>query len=115
MGLVRSIQDGDPMAPVTVVAPTRYASLSLRHDLGLQGFANVKFMEMPKLAELLGAASLAGRRPLTGVLQSILLRKVLERAEGPLAPVRDHTSTQNSLRPPLATFAIWTMNPCAGW
>ncbi len=96
--LVRSIQDGDPMAPVTVVAPTRFASLSLRHDLGLQGFANVKFMEMPRLAELLGAASLAGRRPLTGVLQSILLRKVLEQADGPLAPVRDHTSTQNSLR-----------------
>ena len=96
--LVRSIQDGDPMAPVTVVAPTRYASLSLRHDLGLQGFANVKFMEMPRLAELLGAASLAGRRPLTGVLQSILLRKVLEQAEGTLAPVQDHASTQNSLR-----------------
>ena len=86
------------MAPVTVVTPTRFASLSLRHDLGLQGFANVKFMEMPRLAELLGAASLSGRRPLTGVLQSILLRKVLEQADGPLAPVRDHTSTQNSLR-----------------
>lgn len=86
------------MAPVTVVAPSRYASLSLRHDLGRQGFANVKFIETPRLAELLGAASLSGRRPLTGVLQSILLRKVIEEAAGPLSPVRGHPSTQDSLR-----------------
>lgn len=97
-GLVRGIQDGAPMAPVTVVAPSRFASLSLRHDLGLRGFANVKFVETPRLAELLGAASLAGRRPLTGVLHSILLRKVLEQAEGALEQVREHASTQNSLR-----------------
>ena len=96
--LVRAIQRDDPMAPVTVVAPSRFASLSLRHDLGLRGFANVKFIEMPRLAELLGAASLSGKRPLTGVLQSILLRKVLQQAEGSLAPVRDHRSTQSSLR-----------------
>ena len=96
--LVRSIRGGDPIAPVTVVAPSRFASLSLRHDLGLQGFANVKFIEMPRLAELLGAASLSGRRPLTGVLHSILLRKVLEQADGQLSKVREHTSTQNSLR-----------------
>ena len=96
--MVRSAKSGDPMAPVTVVAPSRYASLSLRHDLGRQGFVNVKFIEIPMLAELLGAVSLAGRRPLTGVLQSIFLRQVLEQADGPLAPVREHLNTQNSLR-----------------
>ena len=84
--LVRSAKNGDPMAPVTIVAPSRYASLSLRHDLGRQGFANVKFIELPMLAELLGAVYLAGRRPLTGVLQSIFLRQILEQADGPLGP-----------------------------
>ena len=96
--LIRSAKRGDPMAPVTVVAPSRYASLSLRHGLGRQGFANVKFIEFPMLAELLGAVSLAGRRPLTGVLQSIFLRQVLDQADGSLAPVRGHRSTQDSIR-----------------
>ena len=96
--LVRYAKNGDPMAPVTVVAPSRYTSLSLRHDLGRQGFANVKFIELPMLSELLGAVYLAGRRPLTGILQSIFLRQILEQADGPLAPVREHRSTQDSLR-----------------
>ena len=96
--LIRSAKNGDPLAPVTVVSPSRYASLSLRHNLGRQGFANVKFIELPMLAELLGAAALAGRHPLTGVLQSILLRQVLEQDDGLLAPVRGHPSTQDSLQ-----------------
>ena len=96
--LVGSAKNGDPLAPVTVAAPSRYASLSLRHDLGRRGFANVRFIELPMLAELLGAVQLAGKRPLTAVLQSILLRQVLEGDDGPLAPVRDHRSTQDSLR-----------------
>lgn len=96
--LVGSAKKGDPLAPVTVAAPSRYASLSLRHDLGRRGFANVRFIELPMLAELLGAVHLAGKRPLTAVLQSILLRQVLEEDDGPLAPVRDHRSTQDSLR-----------------
>ena len=109
-GATSALRAGGPVAPCALhpgrrpngaghgCGPDPLRKPQPAHDLGLQGFANVKFMEMPRLAELLGAASLAGRRPLTGVLQSILLRKVLERAEGPLAPVRDHTSTQNSLR-----------------
>ena len=96
--LVRSAKNGDPLAPVTVVSPSRYASLSLRHDLGRRGFANVRFIELPMLAELLGAVHLAGRRPLTELLQHIFLRQVLEQDDGPLAPVKDHRSTQDSLR-----------------
>ncbi len=96
--LVGSAKNGDPLAPVTVAAPSRYASLSLRHDLGRRGFANVRFIELPMLSELLGAVHLAGKRPLTAVLQSILLRQVLDEDDGPLAPVRDHRSTQDSLR-----------------
>ena len=61
--LVRSLKGGDPLEPITVVSPSRYASLSLRQELGRQGFANVKFIELPMLAELLGSGALAGRRP----------------------------------------------------
>ena len=96
--VMRSLKGCDLLEPVTVVSPSRYASLSLRQELGRQGFANVKFIEVPMLAELLGAAALAGRRPLTGVLESIHLRQVLEQADGPLGPVRHHRSTQDSLR-----------------
>ena len=96
--LVRSLKGCDPLEPITVVSPSRYASLSLRQELGRQGFANVKFIELPMLAELLGSGALAGRRPLTRVLESIHLRQVLEQANGPLGPVRGHRSTQDSLR-----------------
>ena len=68
--LVRSAKGSDVLAPVTVVGPTRYANLSLRQEFGRGGFVNVRFIVMPVLSELLGAADLAGegRRPLTAVL-----------------------------------------------
>jgi len=98
--LVSEAKAGDMLAPVTVVGPTGYANLSLRHELGRNGFANVRFILLPVLAELLGAASLAskGYRPLTGVLERVFMRAVLMEADGPLAPVRGHASTQASLR-----------------
>ena len=103
-GLVREAKRGDPLAPVTVVGPSSYANLSLRQELGAGGFANVKFIVLPVLAELLGGAAMArsGRRPLTSVLERVLLREVLGGATGPLAPVKDHAATQASVR---ASFA----------
>ena len=88
------------MAPVTVVSPSRYASLSLRQELGQSGFVNVRFIQLPVLAELLGGAALAaeGRKPLTSALQSISLRRALTQAEGALSPVRTHPKTQASVR-----------------
>ena len=98
--LVRSAKESDVLAPVTVVGPTRYANLSLRHEFGRGGFANVRFIVMPVLSELLGAAALAreGRRPLTAVLESVSLRQVMAQTTGPLAPVREHQTTQASVR-----------------
>ena len=98
--LVRSEKESDVLAPVTVVGPTRYANLSLRHEFGRGGFANVRFIVMPVLSELLGAAALAreGRRPLTAVLESVSLRQVMAQTTGPLAPVREHQTTQASVR-----------------
>ena len=90
----------DILAPVTVVAPSRYAGLALRQELGRTGFANVRFMPPPVLSELLGAAVLGqqGRRPLTGVLENLAVRRVLAQNDGPLHDVSEHPSTQSSVR-----------------
>ena len=98
--LVSDAKRGDPLAPVTVVGPSSYANLSLRQELGRGGFANVRFIVLPVLSELLGGAAMArsGRRPLTSVLERVWLREVMAGATGPLAPVRDHAATQASVR-----------------
>lgn len=97
---IREIQRGDPLRPVTVVAPSNYALLSLRHRLGRSGAANVQFMVFARLAELLGAPALSaqGRRPLASVVNSALVREVASQAVGMLEPLRDHPSTHLSLR-----------------
>ena len=98
--LVSDKKQGDLMAPVTVVSPSRYASLALRQELGDKGFINVRFIQMPVLAELLGGAALAAsnRKPITATLQSISLRRALSQTTGLLHPVRLHARTQGSVR-----------------
>ncbi|MDE2788274.1 MAG: PD-(D/E)XK nuclease family protein [Chloroflexota bacterium] len=98
--LIREEKRDDVLAPVTVVTPTRYAGLSLRQELGRTGFANVRFMPVAVLSELLGAAALAqqGRQPLTGVLENLAVRQALAQTDGPLRDVSEHPSTQSSVR-----------------
>lgn len=98
--LVEDEQRHDPLAPVTVVAPTRYASLAIRQELGAKGFANVRFITFPVLSELLGAAALErrGRKPLSSVLETLAVREVLARSAGSLSGVWQHPSTQSSVR-----------------
>ena len=52
--LVADFKGGDPLAPVSVVVPSTYAGLDLRHDLGCLGSTNVHFLVLSRLAELLG-------------------------------------------------------------
>lgn len=57
----------DPLAPVTVVVPSHVAGIHARRRLAEHGpFAGVRFETLPRLAELIGAPSLAGagRSPL---------------------------------------------------
>ncbi len=98
--LIYSLKQEDPLAPVTVIGPSVYANLSLRHNLGRSGFANVRFLVLPRLSELLGAPSLASknRRPLTPLLESAAIRDVSAEASGMLAELRSHPSTHQSLK-----------------
>ena len=100
LAFVRQVQSDDSLRPVTVVAPSNYALLSLRHRLGRSGFANVQFMVFPRLTELLGAPTLSerGGRPLTSIFDSAIVREVASQAKGLLEPLRDHPSTHLSLR-----------------
>lgn len=100
MAFVKRLQQDDPLRPVTVVCPHRYAMQSLRHRLGLAGFANVQFKEFAMLAEFLGAPHLAerGRRPLTAIFRNAVVGAVASEADGMLKAQRNHSSTHRSLR-----------------
>ena len=98
--LLRDYQAEGRFAPVTVVVPTPYAGLHLRRDIGRRGLVNVRFMPLARLAELLGASSLAaaGRLPLKPPIEFALVRRVANEAAGELEPFRTHPSFHSSLR-----------------
>ena len=98
--LVEDLKGGDPLAPVSVVVPSTYAGLDLRHELGRRGSTNVHFLALSRLSELLGAPSLAaqGRRPLTPLVEAAAVRAVASEARGPLEPVRQHPALNSTLQ-----------------
>ncbi len=102
--LVEEAQREDALAPVTVVAPSRDAGLARRQEMGRKGFANVRFIVMSMLSELLGSAGLErqGRKPLTPAIERLYMRRTLSRASGRLEPVREHPNTLTGVR---AAFA----------
>ena len=102
--LAREAKGGDALAPVTIIVPSRYAGLSLRQELGRGGFANVRFIILPMLSELLGGERLAaaGRKPLPSIVESVWLRAALAERDGALSGVSGHASTLSSVR---ASFA----------
>ena len=97
---IESAKRADALTPVTVIGPSVYANLSMRHDLGRSGFANVRFLVFPRLSEFLGAPSLAAqnRRPLTPILEGASIRAVSAQATGMLGELRSHPSTHQSLK-----------------
>lgn len=104
---VVAAKGGDPLAPITVAVPSNYAGLSLRRRLGAgelslgprEGLVNVRFLVLARIAELLGAPSLAtqGRRPLTGPVRAEAARAALAADPGLFRDVAQHPATERSL------------------
>jgi ATP-dependent helicase/nuclease subunit B len=91
----------DPLAPATVIAPSHVASIHLRRQLAEIGpFAGVRFETLPRIAELLGAASLArqGRSPLARPIGDYLATQIAHLARDDLAGVSDLTGFARVLR-----------------
>jgi RecB family exonuclease len=95
---IDAVKGGDPLSPVMVIVPSNYAAVSMRRSLAARpdGVANVSFLTLYRLAERLGAASLAaaGRRPVNTPVLAQAIRGVLADEPGLLAPVADHPATE---------------------
>ncbi len=111
--LIQEAKAADPLAAVTVVASSSTVALSLRSALARAGpFAGVRFVELSRLIEMIGAPPAGGadgvgpRVPLSGAAMLAAARVALAEAPGLLQPVADHPATASSL---VATYR--TMRP----
>jgi ATP-dependent helicase/nuclease subunit B len=111
---VAAAKAGDALAPVTVVVPSNHVGVTARRllasgalgrltDTAPAGIAAVAFLTAYRLAELVGAASLAaaGRRPVSTPVIAAALRRALADHPGVFAPVAAHPATERAL---VATF-----------
>lgn len=101
--LVVAAKAVDPLAPVTVVPPNAYAGIGLRRVLaGDGGLLNVRFMALPRLAEQIGAPSMAAqhRLPLSAAVEMAVIRTLAGEtaAQEPLGAVAEHPALHRSLR-----------------
>ncbi len=98
---IAAAKAGDPLAPVTVVVPGNLTGLALRRQLGGRspGVVNVRFFVLDRLAELLGAGTLAaaGRRPLDDAVKAALVRAVLAVRPAPLERVASAENTERAV------------------
>lgn len=98
-----------PLEPVTVVVPSNYVGVAARRllasgELGpvssqSSGIVAVSFVTVQRLAELLGASTLAGlgRRPVPTAVITAALRACLQEEPGAFAPVASHPATEAAL------------------
>lgn len=98
--LISERQSRGSLSPVTVIVPRRYAALFLRRNIGQRGLANVRFMVMPQLTELLGGQAVAARglRPLSPMIEYEAVRIAASKASGALAQFREHQSFHTRLQ-----------------
>lgn len=104
-----AVKGADPLAPVAVVVPSNHVGVATRRLLASgalgpicargAGLAAVAFVTPYRLAELLGAAALAGagRRPVSTPVIAAAFRAALAREPGLFAPVAEHPSTEAAL------------------
>lgn len=102
---VGDVKAGDPMAPVTIVAPTQVAATVARRHLARHGtahrpgpgIAGIEVTTIARLAERIAAAALAPRRPLTGPILTAAWRNILRADPGVFAEVTEHPATIRAL------------------
>ena len=104
---VAGAKGGDPLAPVTVIAPSAYAALATRRALGAvawpdgrRGVANVGCTTLDKVVRQLGTPGLAARglRPAPGPVGLEAIRSRATAAPGWLADLVTHPRGLVSLR-----------------
>jgi len=101
LGRIARGRIADPLAPVTVICPTHLSALQLRRRLAeATPFAAVRFETLPRLAELIGAGSLAaaGRRPMARPIGDHLAERIAGEARPPLDPIRHLPGFSRALR-----------------
>lgn len=92
LDLIAAARVRDPLAPVTVIAPSHAGALQLRRRLAERGpFAAVRFEPLPRIAELIGAGALAaqGRTPLARPIGDYAAEEVARESRGTVAAVSD--------------------------
>ncbi len=97
---INAAQDGDPLAPVTVIVPSNGAGLAARRVLGAtRGLANVGFLTPYAVAEKLGGprAAATGQGRLTQPMLVAAIRQELRADPGPYAPVATHVGTERAI------------------
>ncbi|MGH9275230.1 MAG: hypothetical protein ACRDZU_11345, partial [Acidimicrobiales bacterium] len=102
---VAAAKAGQPLAPVTVVVPSNHVGVASRRLLSSGslgsiagegvGLAAVTFVTTFRLAELLGAATLAGqgKKPVSTPVLAAAMRAELATDVGLFAPVAEHPAT----------------------
>ncbi|MFZ6005434.1 MAG: PD-(D/E)XK nuclease family protein [Actinomycetota bacterium] len=106
---VADAKAGDPLAPVTVVVPSNHVGVAARRLLSSGalgpvagsgvGLAAVTFVTTYRLAELLGASTLAGqgKRPVSTPVLAAAMRAELATDAGLFTPVKEHPATESAL------------------
>lgn len=95
---VTGLKSGDPLTPVTIIAPSNLAAITARRHLASNGgIAAVNVTTVTRYAETLAAPLLASRRPATRAVVAAAWRDALSRDPGAFGEVADHPSTVGAL------------------
>jgi RecB family exonuclease len=98
---IQQVQDGDPLAPVTVLVHSNAVGVAARRWLAAHGgIAAAQFLTAFRFAELLGGPAMAhgGRRPVSTPVIDVAVRQALEASSGILRPIAQHQATITALR-----------------